>query len=656
MRIPSVNTKRPLRTIGAPVVAAGVLLAGALLRASPLASAAETVWMIGLVLTGAPVVWRTVRGLVAGRFAADVVASLALLTAVMLGQPIVGLVVVLMQTGGEALERFAEGRATEAVRALEAAAPRTAHRLSAGGIEEVLASELAPGQTIVIRPGELVPCDAEVTKGSSHVDTSRLTGEPLPVSAAPGTRLMSGSVNGEGALTATALASAADSQYARIVQLVREAQASRAPLQRLADRSAIWFTPLTIALCAIAYAVSGDATRVLAVLAVATPCPLILATPVALLGGINRAARRHVIVRHGNALERLGTVTIAVFDKTGTITIGRPSVSRIVPAMPFTDRELLGLAAAVELHSGHLLARTLVEAAEARGVRGQPARDVVEKPGRGVAGWVDAQQVVLGARTFVLERFPAVAAELEAFERLHGLEESLRAYVAVDGRLAGVIEYADALRPELPRVLAELAQLGIARTMVLSGDRAENARAIANRAGIAEVTGDLLPHEKVAAVRALRERGESVLMVGDGTNDAPALSAATVGAALAGHGGGITAEAADVVVLTDDLARVVDAIRISRRTMRIARESIVVGLGLSVAAMLAAAGGAISPIAGALIQEGIDLAVILNALRASREPRADASTANASALRSVIASENDGRDHHVRATSDWVPS
>ena len=644
---------RRLRVSAPPLIALGFLLAGAVLRQTPLADIAGRVWMVGLVLTGLPVVWRTARGIQAGRFAADIVATLALLSAVALDQPVVGLVVVLMQTGGEALERIAEGRASEALRELEAAAPRGAHVLRAGTITDVAASDIQVGDTIVVRPGELVPCDAVVTSGRSHVDASRLTGEPVPISAVPGTRLMSGSANGEGALTATALASAAQSQYARIVQLVREAQASRAPLQRIADRYAVWFTPLTLGVCAIAWAISGDAMRVLAVLAVATPCPLILATPVAILGGINRAARRHVIVRHGTALERLGDVTVAVFDKTGTITLGRPQVRRVLSVPPVAERELLRLAAAVELHSGHLLARALVDEAVSRGVRGPPAREVVESPGRGVTGWVDATFIALGARSFLLERYPTLAADLHAFDTSHGLAATLRAYVAVDGRLGGVIEYADALRPELARVLEDLSDLGIGRTMLLSGDRAETAIAVAQRAGITDVQGDLLPEDKVAVVRALRAGGESVLMVGDGTNDAPALSAATVGVALAGHGGGITAEAADVVVLTDDLARVVDAIRISRRTMRIARQSIIAGLGLSAVAMLAAAAGAIPPIAGALIQEGIDLAVILNALRASREGRPH-DPPRSSALLSPVPPEKDRGDHGPEETAHPV--
>jgi len=597
-------------------LAAAVIVAGLLARLwAPGTSWDRDLWYAGLAVTGTPVVWRTLRGALRGHFAADVVATLAIVTAALLGQPFVGLVIVVMQTGGEALERYAEGRASEAVRALEAAAPRTAHRLRGNVTEDVPADDVVIGDLLLVRPGELVPCDAVVVDGTAHVDASMLTGEPLPISAARDTRLMSGSANVDGALTVRATATARESQYARIVALVRSAQESKAPLQRVADRYAVWFTPVTLAVCAVAYVASGDWHRVLAVLAVATPCPLILATPVAVIGGINRAARRHIIMRHGTALERLGTATVAVFDKTGTITIGKPRVRRVIPLNGLGPDAVLRLAGAVERTSGHLLARTLVDAAEAGGLALPPARDVVEVPGRGVAGTVDGHRVVVGARSFVIPQTMGGGATALAAEPA---DAGLRAYVAVDDTVAGIVEYADALRPGLREVFQDLTAMGVRRIILLSGDHAANARAVAQAADITEVQGDLLPEDKVAIVRDLVRAGEAVVMVGDGTNDAPALSAATVGVALAGHGGGITAEAADVVILIDDLSRVVDAMRISQRTMHIARQCIGVGLGLSAVAMIAAALGLIAPTPGALVQEGIDLAVILNALRASR--------------------------------------
>ncbi len=606
---------RPLtRSWLAPLAAVAVIACGLALSAGPLGVWADRVWLVGLALLGAPVVWRTLRGALRGRFAADLVASLAILAALALQDPLPGLVVVLMQTGGEALESYAAGRASRAVAELEAQAPRLAHRLRAGAIEDLPVDQVRPGDPLQVRPGELVPCDAVVTEGYSHVDVSRLTGEPMPVAAVPGTALPSGSQNLEGPLTVTATALASESQYARIVQLVRGAEASKAPLQRMADRYAVYFTPLTLAVCAAAYLASGDAERVLAVLVVATPCPLLLAAPVAMIGGINRAARRSIIVRHGEALERLGQVTAALLDKTGTLTIGRPAVSAVVAAPPWSEDELLALAAAAELPSGHLLARSVVDEAADRGLTLPVATGIAESPGQGVTGRVAGHEITLGSRAFVLSRHPALTGDWPD----SGVP-GLRAMVAVDGRAAGRIEFADRLRPETARLVGGLTALGLHRIILVTGDDAGHAAAVALAAGITEVRAGQLPADKLRLVEELERAGDRVLMVGDGTNDAPALSRASVGVAIAAHGGGISAEAADAVVLADDAARVLEAIMISRRTLRIARQSVWAGLGLSAAAMGVAALGGIPPVVGALLQEGIDVAVILNALRASTD-------------------------------------
>jgi heavy metal translocating P-type ATPase len=612
------------------------IIAGAIVRwALHDPNTAYRIWFAGLVLTGVPVIARTVVGVFRGQLAADLVASLAIAGAILLGEPLAGLVVVLMQTGGELLERYAEGRASRAVRELEEAAPRTAHVIRGGTTHDVEVSEVKVGDHLLIRPGELIPCDGIVVEGRSHVDVSRLTGEPVPVTADAGTRLLSGSANQEGSFTLRATALAAESQYARIVQLVREAQASKSPLQRIADRYAVWFTPFTLLACAIAYAITRDPTRVLAVLVVATPCPLILATPIAIIGGVNRAARAGLIVRHGGALEALASVRVAVFDKTGTLTIGQPAVSRVTALRGFGEREVLTSAAAVEHRSGHLLARAIVDAAVADGIAVTDARHIVEAPGRGVSGLVDGRRVSVGAYSFVVEGHAGIAEEFDAHES-HGV--GLRAYVVIDGRPAGVIDFADQLRPGASALVSDLASLGIARMMLLSGDHAANAHAIATAVGIGEVIGDMLPEDKVEVVRGLVRQGERVLMVGDGTNDAPALSAATVGIAIAAHGGGISAEAADAVLLTEDLTRVARVVRVARRTMRVARQSIGVGIGLSGAAMIVAAAGYIPPTVGALIQEAIDVAVIVNALRASRAPRGVRDDVSAAGRRDAPAS------------------
>jgi len=578
---------------------------------------AHIAWTVGLYATGLPLVFTTVRGILHGRFASDLVATLAIVAAMPLDQPLAGLVVALMQSGGEALERYAEQRASRAVRELEAQAPRIAHRLEGAGITDVPAEAVTVGDTLLVRPGEMVPCDGTVIEGSAAVDISRITGEPVPLHGTPGITLRSGSLVLDGPLTLRADALASESLYARIVELVRTAQASKAPLQRLADRVAVWFTPVTLIMCGGAWAWSGDPLRVLAVLVVATPCPLILATPVAIIGGINRAARRRIIIRHGGALEALAAVNAVVFDKTGTLTIGQPEVAGIESVAPWSHDELLGLAASIEQGAGHPLARSLVKAAQARGLTLLRAISIQEAPGRGVSGTVDHRHVTVGALSLVRERAPIAA---ETLDHLRHGRAGLHAYVAVDGLAAGLITFADRPRPDVGQVLGALRAMQIGRLVLLSGDHADTAHAVAKAVGLSEAAGDLLPADKVAYVQRLRREGMRVMMVGDGINDAPALSAASVGLALAQHGGGIAAEAADVVLLEDDLTRVPETLQIGRRTMRIARQSLGVGLGLSFAAMVVAAFGYIPPTVGALLQEGIDLAVIVNALRAAGAP------------------------------------
>ena len=615
-----------MRVAVVPVAAIVFIAAGAALRLSlPASTWGDAVWLAGLVVTGAPLVVNTLRSVLRRHFATDIVAMLAVVTASILREPLAGLIVVLMQSGGEALERYAEGRASRAVRALERDAPRIAHLVSQDGVHDVPVESVRVGDVLVVRPGETIPCDCEVVAGESHVDTSRLTGEPIPLAVRPGERLMSGTLNGEGALTVRATALASESQYARIVELVRSAEASKAPLQRLADRYAVWFTPVTLLVCLAAWLASGDALRALAVLVVATPCPLILATPIAIIGGIDRAASRQIIVRSGAALERLEHVRVAVFDKTGTVTVGRPRVARIeILDSNWSEEELLRLAAALEQHSSHPLARPVVDAAAERGLALPLPDSLVESPGRGVRGVVAGHEIAVGSRAYIAESIEHVpAAEQRG--------ASLRAYVAIDGALTGIIEYVDSIRPNTLEVLRTLRALGVERILLLSGDHEENVRAVAQQIGVDQWVADLLPAEKVDHVARLSATSGRVLMVGDGTNDAPALSRADVGIAMAGHGGGVTAEAADVVILVDDIERVPEAIEIGQRAMRIARQSIWTGLALSATAMVFAALGHIAPAVGAMLQEGIDVAVILNALRAAVP--ADTAASRAGSLR-----------------------
>jgi heavy metal translocating P-type ATPase len=572
--------------------------------------AARRVFFITLVLGGTPLAARTLWGMAHGRFAADVVAMLAIVGAVVFREPFAGAVIVLMQSGGEALEAYAMHRATASLEALLARAPKIAHRLAGGQLQDIAVEEVHPDDVLVVKPGDLVPVDGVVTAGTSAVDQSALTGEPIPIRALPGTELMSGGVNLEGALTIRALRPSAESQYQLIVRLVDRARADKPPIVRIADRVAIWFTPVTLLVCGIAYLVTRDPVTALAVLVVATPCPLILAAPVAVIAAISRAAAAGIIVKSGAAIEQVGRARVVVFDKTGTLTLGRPLVERVMVSNGRSADELLRLAAAVEQLSGHHFGRAVAEAGLRRGLSIPAASDVQETHGLGVSGTVDGHAVDVGSAVYLLNRGISVT---------DGVSEHTSAFVAIDRRYAGFITFADRLRYQVPALLQRLTRLGVTDTVMLTGDRAESAEAIAAEAGIGTVRANLLPADKVTAVQELKAHRGTVAMVGDGVNDAPALAAATVGIALGEHGPAASAEAADIVLLVDDISRVADAIALSQRMRRIILQSIGVGLGVSFALMIVASTGRIPPSIGAILQEVLDAVVILNALRARSE-------------------------------------
>ena len=573
-----------------------------------LAARSDTILLATLLVGGTPLVFQTIKGMLRGRFAADIVATLAIVTALILGQYFAGVVIVLMQSGGQALEAYAMQRASSSLEALLARAPRIAHRLRGEQVTDVPVESVVVGETLIVRPGDLVPVDAEVVSGTSSVDQSAITGEPLPIRAVAGTHLLSGSINLDGALQVRAMRASAQSQYQQMVVMVERARMEKPPIQRVADRAAVWFTPVTLLMCAIAYLVTGTTVSVLAVLVVATPCPLILATPVAVIAGISRAADLGVIVKHGRAIEQLGLVQAVVFDKTGTLTLGHPTVSHVEGLNGVSADEVLRLGSAVEQFSAHHLAHAVVDAGHDRQVGGvfPPVSGFKESPGRGVTGSVEGRQVHVGSPRYLSEAGISVRESSSA---------ATTALVAVDGHVAGAIHFADRLRHQVPALMQHLAVLGVRDTVMLTGDREATAQAIAAQAGIRTVRANLMPADKVAAVRDLARRYGSVLMVGDGINDAPALAAATVGVAMGAHGTAVSAEAADVVLLVDDIARVGDAVAISRRMRRIVLQSIGVGLGVSFALMIVASLGHITPAAGAVMQEALDAAVILNALR-----------------------------------------
>lgn len=595
-------TRYPVAALAALGLAAGLVTR--FVFGAPVAG--DRLFFFTLVLGGVPLVARTLWGMLRGRFASDVVAMLAIVGALLFGEYFAGVVIVLMQSGGEALEAYAMHRATASLETLLARAPKIAHRFEGERLVDVAVDAVRPDDRLVVKPGDLVPVDCEVLAGTSAVDQSALTGEPLPIRAVPGTALMSGSVNQDGALTVRALRPSAQSQYQQIIAMVAHARREKPPIVRIADRFAVWFTPVTLVMCGVAYLATGTSTSVLAVLVVATPCPLILAAPVAVIAAISRAAAEGIIVKTGAAIEQVGRARVVVFDKTGTLTLGRPLVERVTPIDGRSPDELLRLAAAVERFSAHHLGRAVAEAGRRLGPE-LTAEDVQETPGLGVVGRVAGHSVDIGSAAYFAGRGLAVH---------DGLAEGTTAFVAIDGRLAGSITFADRLRPQVPDLMRRLTQLGVADTVMLTGDRQESAEAIAAQAGIRTVRANLLPADKVSAVHELKQRHGGVVMVGDGTNDAPALVAATVGVAMGEHGPAASAEAADIVLLVDDIGRVGDAMAISQRMRRIILQSIGIGLGVSGALMVVASLGRISPPVGALLQEALDVLVILNALRA----------------------------------------
>ncbi len=595
-----------------PIAAAATLgMVGGLLALFPfrVPAVAQAIFFATLVGAGAPLVIRTAAGLIRGRFAADVVATLAIVTAVILGEYFAGTVIVLMQSGGEALEDYALKRASMSVEALVARAPKLARRLVDGSMEEIAATEVRVGDLLVVRPGDLVPVDGEVVSGQSAVDQSALTGEPMPVHAEPGTELYSGGVNLDGALTLKAIRTAVESQYQQIVQLVERARLEKPPMERLADRAAVWFTPATLIMCGVAWLITSDPTAVLAVLVVATPCPLILATPVAVIAGINRAADRGVIIKTGSAIEQVGRAGVVVFDKTGTLTEGHPTLSSVRTFHRLPEHEVLKLAASVEQLTSHHLGTAVVAAARERNVPLAEPLEFDEHAGLGVHGRVDGRFVIVGTAGLLREHGVTVdAAPLDGTV----------AWVGVDGELVGALVFADRIRPEVPALMRQLRDLGIGHTVMLTGDRRENAEAVAAEVGIAEAHADLLPGDKVRVVGSLKREHGTVVMVGDGINDAPALAAAAVGIAMGAHAPAASSAAADIVLVVDDVSRVGDAITVGRRTRRVALQSIGIGMGVSFALMWVASFGHITPALGAVLQEILDVGVILNALRARR--------------------------------------
>ena len=548
-----------------------------------------------------------VRDILRGHWGLDILAVTAIVATVVVGEYVAALVVVLMLTGGEALEDVANRRAKRELDALLTRAPQHAHRVEGDEIVDVRADEVRPGDVLLVRPSEIVPVDATLRSADTDVDESSITGESVPVEKHAGDPLLSGSVNGQSAVEVVATATAADSQYQQIVALVEEAAASKAPVVRLADRYAVPFTMFSLALAGVAWWLSGDPVRFAEVLVLATPCPLLIAAPVAFIGGMSRAARNGVIVKGGGVLEQLAAAKTAVFDKTGTLTYGTPTLVAIRTENGFGEDELLGVVASAEQYSSHVLATSLIAAARERGLPLAEAEWAREQATNGVQARIDGREIVVGKFAFVAEHAPDTA-------RTEIAPGELAVYVAVDGRFAGALIATDRLRENAKATLERLRELGVPETMMLTGDARATADHIAAELGITRVYADCLPGDKVREVAAIS--GRPVIMVGDGVNDAPVLAAADVGLAMGAKGATAASESAGAVILVDDISRTAKAVEIGRDTVRIALQSIWLGIVVSVGLMIVAAFGVIPATAGAVLQEFVDLATILAALRA----------------------------------------
>lgn len=546
-----------------------------------------------------------------GDIGLDLVAALSMGGTVALSQPLAGVVIALMYAGGQSLEAYAAGRAGRAMTALVGRQPRTALREAGGVVSDVPVELLVPGDRILVRVGDVLPVDGCVCAGRAVLDQASLTGEARPVTFELGAAVVSGTLNVGAPFTLVAERRAAESTYAGIVRLVEAARAQKAPMVRMADRYSLVFLALTLLLAGIAWAATADPLRALAVLVVATPCPLILAVPVALVSGLSRAAGIGVIVKGGGALEALAKVQILVIDKTGTLTLGRARLKSTFVLPSFAELDVLRLAASLDQASGHPTARALVEDARGRGLALVPPTAVTELPGEGIRGLVAGRQVEVGG----LRMMHARGIAFPPPDGIRGGNAAAATVpVAVDGMPAAILVFEDPLRPDAARLLAELRASGIARMVLATGDRRAVADTLVAGLTIDAVAADLDPADKTAIVARERANGR-VMMVGDGINDAPALAAADLGVALGARGAAAAAEAADIVLLVDSLAPLPTAIRIARRARAIALQSVLAGLGLSVAGTVAAALGYLSPLQGALLQEAIDVAVILNAMR-----------------------------------------
>ncbi len=570
--------------------------------------------LVTLVLGGLPLIYDLLQKVLKREFGSDLLGGISIITSVLLGEYLAGSIIVLMLSGGEALENYALRSASSVLAALAKRMPSIAHRKREAEVVDVALADVAVGDLLVIYPHDICPVDGTVLEGHGTMDESYLTGEPFQITKTSGSEVISGAINGESVLTIRATQLAADSRYAKIMEVMRESEAKRPNLRRLGDRLGAIYTPVALVVAALAWALSGEAVRFLAVLVIATPCPLLLAIPIAIIGSISLCARRAIIVKSPVVLEQIAECRVAIFDKTGTLTYGEPALTEQLIAPGFAQSEVLTLVASLERYSKHPLARAILDAAKAEGISLPEATGVGEQPGQGLRGTVNGRTVQVTSRN------KANAQKMAGIEQLPPVAGGLECVVAIDGRYAGALRFRDAPRAESGSLVRHLGpKHHFARVMLVSGDRDSEVRYLAGQVGITEIFAEQSPEQKLALVRAETAKAKT-LYVGDGINDAAAMMAATVGMAI-GQNSDVTAEAAGVVIMDNSLLKLDEFMHISRRMRGIALQSAVGGMALSVIGMMFAATGHLTPVAGAITQEVIDVLAVLNALRAAFPPK-----------------------------------
>ena len=596
----------------------------------------QWIWFITLVIGGAPIVFETIKEMLHGRFASDIVAMLAISTAIITNEAFPGVIIVIMQSGGKALEDYAFRKATTSLDELMTRSPKIAHRkINDNEIEDVDVERIRIGDQLVIRPGDLVPVDGTIVSGNAQIDESSLTGEPLSKIKHIGEEVFSGTINTGNIFEIKAKRISEESQYSKIVKLVKKAREEKAPIQRLADKYAVWFTPITLAMCGFGWLLTQNVQTILSVLVVATPCPLIFATPVAIIGGIDKAAKQSIIVKSGSAIEQISRADAIVFDKTGTITYGVPLVEDIILLdnfkknqngrnINYSKDDILFKAASLEQMSSHPSAQSITRAGKEKFNSFPLPTSFHESSGSGVEGYVTGEHIMVGSYNYIESQFntntnyDTINSNRDLLKTITDFQKrgKMVALVNINGTNAGIITFTDKIRDGVATMIQDLKKKGMKETIMLTGDSLDNAKSIANQIGVDNYKYDLLPEDKVNEVKKLREKFKDIIMIGDGINDAPALATATVGIAMGAEGTAISAEAADVVLLVDDVTKVSDVIHIGKETIKVAKQSIFFGMGISFLLMIFASFGLILPSVGALFQEALDIGVILNALRA----------------------------------------